>query len=89
MESAQENPKMNEDRESNEAGEPCAGETIGTTRSRRYFLASTVPGLALTAAWPANAALPPAQNEMFRSPHPLEDVLRRYGSEFGDLTRLP
>ena len=80
---------MSKDRESEYAGQSCAGDPIGTTRSRREFLASTVPGLALTAAWPASAASPLEQDKVTSQPHPLEDVLRRYGSEFGDLTRLP
>ena len=79
---------MSKDRESDEIGQPCGGDIESTSRSRRQFLASAVPGLALTAAWPASAASPPAQDTVSSQPHPLEDVLRRYGSEFGDLTRL-
>jgi hypothetical protein len=77
---------MSKDRESDEAGRSCAYGTVGT--SRREFLASAVPGLALTAAWPASAASPLAQGETSAQRHPLEDILRRYGSELGDLTRL-
>ena len=69
-------------------GQPTANDSAGATRSRREFLASAVPGLALTAAWPTVAAAP-SQVETEPSPprHPLEEILRRYGSEFGDLTR--
>jgi hypothetical protein len=80
---------MSSDETSGGARQPTANDSAGATRSRREFLVSTVPGLALTAAWPAVAASPSRVETAPSTPqHSLEDVLRRYGSEFGDLTRV-
>ena len=79
---------MSDDDEFADAGQLPARDTVGTTPSRREFLASAIPGLALSAAWPAVAASPSTEGGLSRPRHPLEDVLRRYGSELGDLTQL-
>jgi hypothetical protein len=68
--------------------EQPGGDTVTATPSRREFLASAVPCLALSVACPAVVASPPAERESRPAAHPLEDLLRRYGSEFGGLERL-
>ncbi len=58
-------------------------------RSRREFLGTAVPRLALAAALSAVAA-PVVRNDGpdSVSRHALEDVLARYGSELGSVSRV-
>lgn len=72
---------------------PVTGESMMTpTRihtSRRDFLQSVVVGGSLAAARPAAAvAPPPVRPHAPETHHPLEQALRRYGSEFGHMTRI-
>jgi hypothetical protein len=78
---------MSNDHESADAGRPPA-EPTAATRSRREFLTSTIPGLALSTACPVVVASPAAAGELTKPRHPLEELLRRYGSELGDLKQL-
>jgi hypothetical protein len=58
-------------------------------RSRREFLGTAIPSLALTAALPAFAA-PVVRNAGPESvsSNAIEDVLARYGSELGSVSRV-
>ena len=57
--------------------------------SRRDFVGSAVAGMLLAAALPAVAASPaPANRSASGARDPVEDILNRYGSEFGDITRV-
>jgi secreted PhoX family phosphatase len=58
--------------------------------SRRRFLKSAVAGgtaIAATASL-TGAAAPDEDNVTGQANDPLEDVLQRYGSEFGDMRRV-
>lgn len=63
---------------------------LKTQASRREFLQSAVAGASLAAALPAAAVAAPTQEPRLNSAaqDPLEQALRRYGSEFGDITQI-
>jgi len=62
---------------------------LDTGRSRREFLQSAaVAGVAAAALPLASMADSGSGTQEVRRPDPMEEMLSRYGSEFGDLTRI-
>ena len=68
---------------------PAVPDEPENSPSRREFLGSAVAGVLFSTALPALAASPAPEHRSGSTPSdPLEQLLRRYGSEFGHITRI-